>query len=471
MSDKRVHDLMEQVNNKHAVLSEGKWAYYCEGLPRWDKNVLATLLENEAQHIAALDEDTRSSAIGSFEKFIFPMIRAVWPNLVSQELVSVQPMEGPISMLFFLDFTAGTAKGQVVKGQELITARTGMREEAQSYQSETITLETGSTTASQFTQYAPIRPGTLTVSFNSTTGPSTDVTMYDNGAGGGTVAYNGGGTTATIAINYTTGQYTISSADIANISDVQFTYDYNSEGVDFANNPIPQLDASLTSAPVVSHPDKLRARWSVEVAAQLKSIHGLDAEMELTEALAQQIRFGIDNKIINDLYRIAVAGNVTFDVTPAPGIPYFTHQMALMKTLQSGSNMIFKQTRRGFGNWIVAGVDAATIMEAHPLFESAGNVNGPGVVFSGTLANKWKVFKNPYLNNINGSGFGSANFLIGYKGTNFYDAGYVYAPWIPFYQTPTVVLDDMMFRKAVMTHYARKVVNGLFYTTGLMDHA
>jgi len=144
MSDKRVHDLMEQVNNKRAVLSEGKWSDYCEGLPRWDKNILATLLENEAQHIAGLDEDTRSSAIGSFEKFIFPMIRAVWPNLVSQELVSVQPMEGPISMLFFLDFTAGTAKGQVTKGQELITARTGMREEAQAYQSETVTLESGS---------------------------------------------------------------------------------------------------------------------------------------------------------------------------------------------------------------------------------------------------------------------------------------------------------------------------------------
>ena len=476
MSDKRVHDLMEQVNNKHAVLSEGKWSDYCEGLPRWDKNTLAVLLENEAQHIAGLDEDTRSSAIGSFEKFIFPMIRAVWPNLVSQELVSVQPMEGPISMLFFLDFTAGSTKGQVKKGQELITARTGMREEAQAYQSETVSLETPTgtfvTTNSFTAQYLPIRPGSVTLTFEDSTAatPTATQTVTDNGAGYGITSYLSGKSTA-ISVNYTTGLITFTIVGGGTLSNVELTYDYNSEGVDFANNPIPQLDASLTSAPVVSHPDKLRARWSVEVAAQLKAIHGLDAEMELTEALAQQIRFGIDNKIINDLYRIAVAGNVTFDCTPAPGIPYFTHQMALMKTLQSGSNMIFKQTRRGFGNWIVAGVDAATIMEAHPLFESAGNVNGPGVVFSGTLANKWKVFKNPYLNNINGSGFGSANFLIGYKGTNFYDAGYVYAPWIPFYQTPTVVLDDMMFRKAVMTHYARKVVNGLFYTTGLMDHA
>lgn len=465
MSDKRIQDLMEQVNQKRATLSESRWNDYCEGTKGWDRSVLAQLLENEASHIAGLDEETRTSAIGSFEKFIFPMIRAVWPNLASQELVSVQPMEGPMSMLFFLDFTAGSDKGSIKKGDPLITARTGMREEAQTYASETIDLESMTTTTGSLT-YAPLRPGSLTVTLtHSTEGP---LTIAENGNGSGSVT--SGAVTVSYVINYVSGAYTF-TVSAGSISDVQAVYDYNSEGPDFANNTIPQLDATLTSAPVVSRPEKLRARWSVEVAAQLKSIHGLDAEMELTEALAQQVRFGIDNKIINDLWRVAVGGNVTFDVTPAAGIPYFTHQMALIKTLQSGSNMIFKETRRGFGNWIVAGVDAATIMESHPLFESSGNVNGPGVVFAGVLANKWKVFKNPYLTSTATGAFGSKNFLIGYKGANFYDAGYVYAPWIPFYQTPTVVLDDMMFRKAVMTHYARKVVNGLFYVTGLMDHA
>jgi hypothetical protein len=469
MSDKRVLDLAEQVSNKKQQLTESKWKDYCSDLPKWDKGVLATLLEEEAKHIASLDEETRTAAIGSFEKFIFPMIRAVWPNLVSQELVSVQPMEGPISMLFFLDFTAGTTKGEVTKGQDLITARTGMREEAQSYQSESVKYE-ALTQAGSKLAYVPVRPGSFTLTCNSDSGPTTGIVLSDDGNGAGTVSYNSGKTIA-LTLNYVDGTYTLTASNGATLSSISATYDYNSEGPDFANNPIPQLDASLTSAPVVSHPDKLRARWSVEVAAQLKSIHGLDAEMELTEALAQQIRFGIDNKIINNLWRIAGAGYVSFDVSPSQGIPYFTHQMALVKTLQSGSNYIFKATRRGFGNWIVCGVDAATILESHPLFESSGNVNGPGVVFSGTLANKWKVFKNPYLNNIDGSGFGSKNFLIGFKGQNFYDAGFVYAPWIPFYQTPTVVLDDMMFRKAVMTHYAIKVVNGLFYCQGLMDHA
>ena len=473
MSEQRVLDLMEQINTKRQALAENTWADYCKTLGGWDRSVLAQILENEAKHIAELNEDTRTASIGSFEKFIFPMIRAVWPNLVSQELVSVQPMDGPISMLFFLDFTAGNTKGSVKKGDALISARTGMREEGQSYQFENVPLEASTTTGSVLA-YTPVRPGSVTVSWvNSVDGT---LSMTDNGNGAfsqttptsgtatGTIDYSSTASAGTLALTLgTTGPSTNSSVTV--------TYDYNSEGPDFANNSIPQLDASLTSAPVVSRANKLRARWSVEVAAQLKAIHGLDAEVELTEALAQQIRFGIDNKIINDLYKIAVAGGVTFDVTPASGIPYFTHQMALIKTLQGGSNQIFKATRRGFGNWIVAGVDAATIIESHPLFESSGNVNGPGVVFSGVLANRWKVFKNPFLTGVNGSGFNSTNFLIGYKGNNFYDAGYVYAPWIPFYQTPVVTLDDMMFRTGVMSHYGLKVVNGLFYATGVMLNA
>lgn len=457
--DPRVKSLTEQVNDQRNVLAESKWNDYCEGLSGWDRGVIAQLLENEAVHLASLTEETRTSSIGSFEKFIFPMIRAVWPNLVSQELVSVQPMDGPVSMLFFLDFTAGSAKGTVKRGDTLISSRTGMNEYAYEYQSEFVKEEPIGTMAvaagaTKTAAYTPIRPGSFSMTY--TTGGNT-LTVVDDGAGG--VGLNTNLTAA--ALNYTTGvlTYTVANADLTSVT---WSYEYNSEMSDL----IPQLDASLTSAPVVSRADKLRARWSVEVAAQLKAVHGLDAEVELTEALAQQVRFGIDNKIINNLFNIAIAAGVTFDVNPPAGsnIPYFTHQMSLIKTLAQGSNNIFKATRRGYGNWIVAGTDAATIIESHPLFETAGNLNGPGVVFSGVLANRWKVFKNPFLTD-------TTKFLIGYKGMNFFDAGFVYAPWIPFYQTQTITLDDMMFRKAVMSHYGQKAVNGLFYSSGLMLNA
>lgn len=452
--DKRVQDLTEQVNNQRGMLAEARWGDFCDGLTGWDRGVVAQLLENEAGHLATLTEETRTSSIGTFEKFIFPMIRAVWPNLVSQELVSVQPMEGPISMLFFLDFTAGSNKGAIKKGDVLISSRTGMNEYGQNYQSEVVQDEPIANTnagATATLSYTPIRPGSVALTLTS---GGTEYTVTDDGAGG---FANAGSTT--LSINYTTG---VLSVGVANASNISVTYEYNSEMSDL----VPQLDASLTSAPVVSRGQKIRARWSVEVAAQLKAVHGLDAEVELTEALAQQIRFGIDNQIINNLFNIAQSPAVTFDVNPPAGsnIPYFTHQMSLVKTLAQASNGIFKTTRRGYGNWIVCGVDAATILESHPLFETAGNLNGPGVVFSGVLANRWKVFKNPFLTD-------STKFLVGYKGMNFFDAGFVYAPWIPFYQTQTITLDDMMFRKGVMTHFGQKAINGLFYAQGTMLHA
>jgi len=466
MSDKRIADLQEEVSRRGQDLADNKWSDFCEGTKGWDRTVLAHILENQAKHLAMMDEDTRSNAVASFEKFIFPLIRTVWPNLVSQELVSVQPMDGPVSMLFFLDFTAGTTKGNVTKGDALISARTGMREEAYDYASETVDLESltgGANNINGTLSYTPIRPGSVVITYTIS---GVTYTATDNGVG----TITGSGGTYTGTVNYTTGVVGLTSVT-GTTSAVTATYDYNSEGPDFAANNIPLLDASLTTAPVQSRADKIRARWSVEVAAQLRAVHGLEAEMELVEALAQQIRFGIDNKIINKLYGIASAGSVTFDATPPAGVPYFTHQMSLLKTVRAGSNFIFKQTRRGTGNWIVAGVDAATIFESHPLFEASGNGSGSGVVFAGTFAKTWKLYKTPFANNVNGSAMGSKNFLIGYKGQNFYDAGFVFAPWIPFYQTPTTVLDDMMFRTAVMSHYAVKAVNGLFYCSGLVDHA
>ena len=285
-------------------------------------------------------------------------------------------------------------------------------------------------------------------------------TATDNGAGSITGPFITAG-----AVTYSSG--TVACTVTGTTSDVQATYDYNSEGYD----SIPQMDASLTSAPVVSRAEKLRTRWSVEVAAQLRAVHGLDAEKELTEALAQQIRFGIDNRIINDLYDVASAGTVVFDVNPPTNVPFFTHQMSLIKALQSGGNKVFKATRRGFPNWVVCGVDAATIFESHPLFESSGAQAGPGVVFSGVFANRWRVFKDPFLTSTDPNRFGPANFLMGFKGETFTDAGYIYAPWIPFYQSSTIELDDLMFRKAVMTHFGKKVVNSLFYATGLIQNA
>src|ERR1035437_222312 len=483
--ESRVQTLMEQVNDKRKVLTESVWNKYVETLPEttpnWEKGNLAQILENQAKYFASqginISEDTTTGNVASFEKFIFPMIRTVWPNLVSQELVSVQVMDGPVSMLFYMDFTAGSAKGNVRPGDALASARSGQNENAYTYGMEKVELEAisnpvaGAASTGALT-YVPIRPGSVVITFTETliAGPNTEATytIYDDGNGGLSTAGHANGTAGTI--NYQNGKFSLvfdgANNNLFTYGAASFTYDYNSEGSD----SVPVVDLELTATPVISRPSKLRARWSTEVAAMMRAVHGLDAELELTEGLAQQLRFGIDNDIINNLWRIASGGFTSFNEAPPTGIPYFTHQMTLTKELQNGANQIFKKTRRGFANWIVCGVDAATIIESHPLFESAGNLNGPGVIFSGVYANRWKVFKNPFLTSTAAGAFGSSDFLMGYKGNNFYDAGYVYAPWISFFSTPTVMLDDMVSRKAVMTHYAQKAVNGMFFCKGQMTN-
>lgn len=474
--ESRVQTLMEQVNDKRKNLTESVWNKYVDTLPEttpaWEKGNLAQILENQAKYFASqglnISEDTTTGNVASFEKFIFPMIRTVWPNLVSQELVSVQVMDGPVSMLFYMDFTAGSAKGNIAKGDSLASARTGQNENAQTYAMEKVDTESMVTFANAGAStgnltYTPVRPGSVVVTVTDTGVGGVTYTGYDDGNGGIAFTPAGSGLSAG-SINYANGYWSVTKANNGAIifGSPTVTYDFNSEGSD----SVPIVDLELTATPVISRASKLRARWSTEVAAMMRAVHGLDAELELTEGLAQQLRFGIDNDIINNLWKISSGGFTSFNQAPPTGIPYFTHQMTLTKELQNGANQIFKKTRRGFANWIVAGVDAATILESHPLFESAGNLNGPGVIFSGVYANRWKVFKNPFLTATTATSFGSNDFLMGYKGNNFYDAGYAYCPWISFFSTPTVLLDDMVSRKAVMTHYAQKAINGMFFCKG-----
>jgi hypothetical protein len=146
--------------------------------------------------------------------------------------------------------------------------------------------------------------------------------------------------------------------------------------------------------------------------------------------------------------------------------------------VNEGSNRIFSRTRRGAANFIVCDVNTANIIETLPSFAfDAGAADAVGVVYIGTLNNKWKVYKDPYLASFvsrHGSGIAPGGktqrgtFLMGYKGQSFIDAGYVYAPYIPLYSTPTVVLDDFIGRKGMATQYGKRKVNENFYVRGFV---
>jgi len=451
-----------QTHELHALgergkqLAEGYWRPLVESIEdKSARELTALLLENERMYIQNMEEDVKIQSIGSFEKFVFPIVRAVFPNLIAKDIVSVQPMTGPTSLVFYLDAVYGTTKGSVTAGDTMFSARKGHLADDQ-YSSEFVDGETfqalSATDAISFTLgFHSCRPGTFSASYTDQTGA---VTVSDNGVGG-LVGSGGDGITVGV-INYATGAVSwTAGSNLATA--VTGSYYYNSEGSD----QIPIVDINLSSVPVRAIPHKLRARWSVEAATNLKAIHGMDAESELVALLSEKIRWDVDRRVISDLFTIASAGSVTWNKPAPAAISYNDHKQTFIDALIEASNLIFRATRRGTGNFVVCGTNVANVVESLYGFRPQA-VAGNGVVFVGTLQGRWSIYKDPYMD--------ADSFLVGWKGSSFLEAGYVYAPYVPLYTTPTYVLDDMLNRKGMMSQYGVKAINGDFYATGTVTY-
>ena len=437
-------------------LAEGHWRPLVESIEdKSTRELTAILLENERRYIGNLEEDVRIQSIGSFEKFVFPIVRAVFPNLIAKDIVSVQPMTGPTSLVFYLDAVYGTTKGSVTAGDTMFSARKGHLADDQ-YSSEFVDGElfqaATATTAVSFTLgFHSARPGTFSAAYEDGTGA---VTVSDNGVGG--LVGTGGAGISAGTINYATGAVAWTAGSNLSV-DVTGSYYYNSEGSD----QIPIVDINLSSVPVRAIPHKLRARWSVEAATNLKAIHGMDAESELVALLSEKIRWDVDRRVISDLFTIASAGSVTWNKPAPAAISYNDHKQTFIDALIEASNLIFRATRRGTGNFVVCGTNVANVIESLYGFRPQA-VAGNGVVFVGTLQGRWSIYKDPYMD--------ADAFLVGWKGSSFLEAGYVYAPYVPLYTTPTYVLDDMLNRKGMMSQYGVKAINGDFYALGTVTY-
>lgn len=261
---------------------------------------------------------------------------------------------------------------------------------------------------------------------------------------------------------------------------------------DFGSSPtpvIPEIDIKIESIPVTAQTRKLRARWSPELAQDLNAYHSMDAEVELTQILSEQIALEIDREILNDLLTQAQGANYYWSRSPGkfvnkasgaeiartstltPG-PAFTGTVrewyeTLTETVIDVANEIHRKTLRGSANFIVVSPDVATILEASVLYRPAYSLDGDGQVGApftmgaekiGTLSNRFTVYKDPY--------FPRNKILVGYKGGSYLETGFVYAPYVPLIVTPTIFApEDFTPRKGVMTRYGKKMVRADFYGT------
>ena len=245
---------------------------------------------------------------------------------------------------------------------------------------------------------------------------------------------------------------------------------------------IPEIDIKVEAVPVVAETRKLRARWSPELAQDLNAYHSLDAEVELTQILSEQVALEIDREILNDLLTQASAANYYWSRAPGrflnketgavSGVGQFRGTVrewyeTLTETIIDVANQIHRKTLRGSANFIVVGPDVATILEASVFYKPSYTLDGDGQVGAGMvigaervgqLSNRFTVYKDPY--------FPRNKVLVGYKGGSYLETGYVYAPYVPLIVTPTIFQpEDFTPRKGVMTRYGKKMVRSDFYGT------
>jgi hypothetical protein len=253
------------------------------------------------------------------------------------------------------------------------------------------------------------------------------------------------------------------------------------------NTQIPEIDIKVDSIAVTAQTKKLKAKWTPELGQDLNAYHNLDAEVELTSILSEQIALEIDREILADLVNGATAATRYW--SRAPGLfvdsngnelgastaaPDFTGTVSewyetLVETINDVSAQIHRKTLRGGANFVVCGPEVANILEFTAGFRASvthdDEKGSIGALKVGALSKKFDVIVDPYfLRNV---------ILIGRRGASFLESGYVYAPYVPLQTTPTIFgPEDFVPRKGVMTRYAKKMVRpdmyGLVVVRGLL---
>ena len=257
------------------------------------------------------------------------------------------------------------------------------------------------------------------------------------------------------------------------------------------NTEIPEINLKVDSVSVTAMTKKLKAKWTPELGQDLNAYHNLDAEVELTSLLSEQIALEIDREILEDLVKGATAG--TYYWSRSPGLfvnkttgaevgasakaPDFTGTVSewyetLGETINDVSAQVHRKTLRGGANFIVTSPEVANILEFTAGFRANVTVDDAkgtaGTHQVGTLSKRYDVYVDPY--------FPRNLVLVGRKGNSFLESGYVYAPYVPLQVTPTIFgVEDFVPRKGVMTRYAKKMVRpdmyGLVVVRGLLGES
>jgi hypothetical protein len=435
----------------HKLLWQAKgWKEFVSGMPEHKQATTAIMLENCRATFGRMDEVTRTQALGSFDKWIFPVIANMAENDVIDQIVALQPMSGPTSQVVYMDIVTETAKGQVPGGTPFWRAIQGAADRFgdsdELIQNETYTTD-GSGNFNVTLAWLPVRPGTVQIT-------QAGVTTMDDGNGGivASAPFNAGGT-----INYNTGVVVLSTSGAAAATTA--TYAFNSE----ANLTIQGYEMRLSAVPVTAKVLKLRTLWSEEAEQNLQAMFNIKMESTMINALTAGLQYQKHRSVIADIRARAQAGTVSWDATPPANVNYQTHKFSFVDAVVTGSNLILGATNMVSGNWIILGLQAATVVQTLPQFQAKGNLQETqGISYIGDMSG-FKCFRDPH--------YPQSEFMIGYKGDQFVRTGYVLAEWQKLYTTPDIVLTDFVHRRGFATSFAKHCINAGMFCRGSVLNA
>jgi hypothetical protein len=504
------------MNTKEQVTLAEKWAPVLEGIDDdYTRRVTAQLLENQAKAIIGeqMNEEANSAftttvgRLGTFQKFAFPLVRRVYPELIFNKLGAVQPMNGPVSQIFYLGHSrgiGGSAEQRVYSKYDL-TYRSLTAGDIGSIDPDAY-ADDG--TNADWT-YAGGGSSGLDLDTNSSFELSAVLAVGNSLPTRGSPEGLGGAPSATVG------------GQIAGWPDSSTIIGYNvSAGESLSATRIPEISFNIEQQPVVARTRKMRALWTLEASQDLRAYHDLDLERELTELLSKEIQLEIDRELIEDLRMIAydpsntawggwdggdydLANSNNFGTTPlGPGanggatafvpaqflydftagtnatgsnsnvwaidytstaLPFAPQHVGhvyanLLAVINLAAQDIYTTTWRGPGSWILTSPLMCSQLESAAKLEGGiapgdgpTNTGQTSIEYKGKFMGRYDMFVDPL--------YPSDEIMVGYKGTNAMDAGFVYSPYIPLQQLPTIT-DPETFqpRKGIMTRYGKAAI-------------
>ena len=393
--------------------------------------------------VAGLSADaTASGPMAGFDPVLISLIRRAMPNLVAYDVAGVQPMSGPTGLIFAMRSRYKTNLGTETFYNEVNSAFSGQ--------------PSGEDDSDGFTS---LRTGMGTTSQN-----------------GNNPAVLNPTSTATA------GDYNVGQGMTTN----------SAESLSTGNDAFQQMAFSIEKVTVTAKSRALKAEYSLELAQDLKAIHGLNAEAELANILSTEILAEINREVIRTIYKVAEQGAVQNVATPgvfdldidSNGRWSVEKFKGLIFQIERDANAIAQRTRRGKGNIILCSADVASaltmagVLDYTPALNANLQVDPTGNTFAGTLQGKYRVYIDPYAANLGGAtqvgntSPGNQYYVVGYKGSSPYDAGLFYCPYVPLQMVRAVGENTFQPKIGFKTRYgmvANPFADGTAQGMGLLN--